>query len=484
MLEMFLMMLPSTVETKIAEDTEITTLAAALKRARKMLVRKTDQRLAIMQDTKLQQTLRQGFVSTSMAPVNAALDAQKLATDITQNAIAQIGNRFKRPGDRTSPQQQPPQRQQQPPQRPPQRTTTTPQRTPDATWKDGACFECGEHGHHRWECPKLKDIIARSGNGKTPIGHQSAYDKAHGIAPSTKEKDPPQKPSWRVSAIGDAHAHADDEELQAEFEQSGLQEEYISLGAAILPIGSAPSRCCPVSGPCFFPASANEHVDEGQDDVEGEELQVVAALERKASPKRRMKPMPKVPQRTRKEQQPLHEVVPEVTPELVAELAGKLEKGEITLPSSKKGKKWSLADSGSRPHIANAKRHFPGAKIRPSKEPGASSGYTAANGTHIENQGEFEVKYISSGGHKRSIVFQNADVQIPITSTGRMADADFETTYRKHDGIIHHLPTGQKDRFIRAHGVYWIEMNVVDDFQPPSPTPTPPKPEGVHRPGK
>ena len=33
-------------------------------------------------------------------------------------------------------------------------------------------------------------------------------------------------------------------------------------------------------------------------------------------------------------------------------------------------------------------------------------------------------------------------------------------------GGNHHFPTVQNDTFIRAHGVYWIDMNVVDDFKP------------------
>ena len=165
------------------------------------------------------------------------------------------------------------QQQQQQQQRPPQqerRTSNTRQRSMDARLKDCACFECGDKGPQRWECPTLMDSIARNG-GKVHTGHQSEHDRIHGILPSTNETGPPQKQTWRVNAVGECYVRED--VLRAEYDQSGYAEEYVSLRAAINPTKDVVNGCCPVSGPELFPHDCNEHADDGHDSQE--ELQVV-----------------------------------------------------------------------------------------------------------------------------------------------------------------------------------------------------------------
>ena len=51
-----------------------------------------------------------------------------------------------------------------------------------------------------------------------------------------------------------------------------------------------------------------------------------------------------------------------LTPQRIMEIHEKMGKGLIHLPKILPNHRWGLLDSGSAPHVANHKRHFPGAK--------------------------------------------------------------------------------------------------------------------------
>ena len=102
-----------------------------------------------------------------------------------------------------------------------------------------------------------------------------------------------------------------------------------------------------------------------------------------------------------------------------------------------------------------------------SSEPGASAGYTNANGGHFKNEGEFNIDFFTKSGRPRHITFQNADVSMPIISIGKLTDAEHEVTFTATGGRILHLKSGEIDEFIRLHGVYWIELNVDETLLKP-----------------
>ena len=77
-------------------------------------------------------------------------------------------------------------------------------------------------------------------------------------------------------------------------------------------------------------------------------------------------------------------------------------------------------------------------------------------------------------------IFQDADVALPILSTGKLADCDYELVYRKTGGEIRNLATGEVSKLFRMHGVYFIELSVDSKLLAPPP---PPKPEGFVRQG-
>ena len=85
----------------------------------------------------------------------------------------------------------------------------------------------------------------------------------------------------------------------------------------------------------------------------------------------------------------------------------------------------------------------------------------AADGSPIMCGGLFTVPFWTSAGNLREVEFRDADVAFPILSTGRICDNDYTVSYNNHGGTITCDDTGEKDDFIRAMGVYWLEL-IVD----------------------
>ena len=128
------------------------------------------------------------------------------------------------------------------------------------------------------------------------------------------------------------------------------------------------------------------------------------------------------------------------------------------LPPAAPGDVWALMDSGVEPHAAPHKRIFGNAKLRHNPDGGK---YVAANGSSISSGGIFTINFKTAEGHDRHLDFQDADVAFPIISTGRLTDNNNFLIYHKKGGAIVDEATGQRSAFIRALGVYWIQL-IVD----------------------
>ena len=117
---------------------------------------------------------------------------------------------------------------------------------------------------------------------------------------------------------------------------------------------------------------------------------------------------------------------------------------------------WNLVDSGSAADVANHKKHFPGATVTVSEAQKKGQTFTAANGSPIENKGEmsFPVRY--EEGNEEVVTWQNADVELPIRSTKKMAAGKKRLCYGEESGIVINPDTGIHNRFVSAHGVYFI----------------------------
>ena len=123
-------------------------------------------------------------------------------------------------------------------------------------------------------------------------------------------------------------------------------------------------------------------------------------------------------------------------------------------------------DSGAEPHAAPYdmfKKILPSLTLTPSKD--GDGNYAAANGSAITSKsggGHFTVDWHTRERHSRTITYRDANIPFPIISTGRVADCSNEITYGSKGGRVTCENSGEIDSFIRALGVYWIEMNLND----------------------
>ena len=127
---------------------------------------------------------------------------------------------------------------------------------------------------------------------------------------------------------------------------------------------------------------------------------------------------------------------------------------------------WFLGDSGCTEHVADHKKQFPGAKLRESDGQRSGQKYTAANGSEIANEGEFDVKFLLGETLKQS-TFQNAQVGMPIFSLNKVAREQHRITLEDDHGTILHKPSGDLYRFVAAMGVYFIEISVPKEYVNP-----------------
>ena len=83
--------------------------------------------------------------------------------------------------------------------------------------------------------------------------------------------------------------------------------------------------------------------------------------------------------------------------------------------------------------------------------------YVAANGSELQNNGEFEVVWTATDNRERKAVFQNAKVEMPIFSMSEMAKDKHSITFEEDGGYVIHKPTGHRYDFIIRSGVYFIK---------------------------
>ena len=69
-------------------------------------------------------------------------------------------------------------------------------------------------------------------------------------------------------------------------------------------------------------------------------------------------------------------------------------------------------------------------------------------------------------GDDKVITYQDCDVEMPILSTGRLADDDHISTFHKTGGYILHSPSGHITRMFRIQGVYFVWLLIDKKLLP------------------
>ena len=120
----------------------------------------------------------------------------------------------------------------------------------------------------------------------------------------------------------------------------------------------------------------------------------------------------------------------------------------------------AVIDSGAEDTVAPP--GVMGTEVRPSAMSAAGLTYRAANGAPIQNFGETTVRFRDASNTKCGMHFQVADVERPLVSVARMADAGNKVVMEKNGGYVEHVATGKRIALLREGNVFVLDMHLDD----------------------
>ena len=143
-------------------------------------------------------------------------------------------------------------------------------------------------------------------------------------------------------------------------------------------------------------------------------------------------------------------------------IARKVKSGEISLPEldlehdDEFDYIWTMVDSGAGANVAR-REHFPHSK----RVNAPSIALTVANGEVLPNQGARSVACYDRSGFRKSRVFYEAPVEMPILAVTELAqegDMGSEVRFRLSDGEIIDTFSGKQVPFVKRMGVYFMRI--------------------------
>ena len=118
-----------------------------------------------------------------------------------------------------------------------------------------------------------------------------------------------------------------------------------------------------------------------------------------------------------------------------------------------------VVDSGAEDSVTPPNL-FPG-EVLPSPMSRAGRSYRAANGSPIPNLGQLVAHFKDPDGRACGIPFQVAEVERPLLSVSRLAEAGCQVSFKDHSGEILHVATGRKLPLVRRGGVYLLQLRGI-----------------------
>ena len=119
-------------------------------------------------------------------------------------------------------------------------------------------------------------------------------------------------------------------------------------------------------------------------------------------------------------------------------------------------------DSGAADNVGN-EEHAKICRVIPSEGSKDGVRYVSASGAILDNKGEKHVQIQTSGGHKRTMNMQIADVHRVLLSVSKICDAGNQVVFTRTGGKIINDETGEVDYFTRKDGVYRMKLKVIGD---------------------
>ena len=290
--------------------------------------------------------------------------------------------------------------------------------------KFDGCWCCGSKDHTRQKCPVFADIRKKNG-GKVPKDYVGAYEKSLQGKPTS------------VKAISIRSSSPCD----AEFAET----------LKLWPMLASPPKPPEVHNrfSIFQSREALDDLDESEDD-EDEVIKALSQISAKVTKGRTSQKSKKSGGKKILDTAYLNSV------------AQKIKDGVITLPEIElDGEEsyhyvWALVDSGAGANVAR-RNQFPHSEAVAAPP----IALTVANGDTLPNRGARKVTFKNPDGTKRTRIFYEADVDMPILSVGELSREGTngsEVRFRKRDGYIEDLWSGQQMPFVKRQGVYFVKL--------------------------
>ena len=114
--------------------------------------------------------------------------------------------------------------------------------------------------------------------------------------------------------------------------------------------------------------------------------------------------------------------------------------------------------------------------------------FVAASDHSVKNEGQRTVKFVTTDGSRRQMIFQVTAVNKILASIAGICDNGNTVLFRRDGGTITNVETGRETNFQRVGNVYCMDMWVRNPHFKPSGTSTRARPaevaRGFHRPGR
>ena len=331
------------------------------------------------------------------------------------------------------------------------------------------CWECGQEGHSRHECPQWKRVIGK--DGKPPAGHQGAKDKAWKKWKAEKEA---ARKKERINQLthDDAGENTEDEDGGEEYDEAGTGRVCALINEPI-----------PTSNSF---AALTDHCDDSVDDELVEAMHTFA---------HHIQVGKKQSQRSRRQKEDVPAILKEakkinegaIDKPIIIQCSKDINRPDVQrmmkpLPSSPErinhlaslcpsaeevpllpGEKWILFDTGASCNALNVARDCPqyGSHVLPTRNSVSGKGAESANGGSIKERGEVAVDLLTDGLPCK-MVFKDMDVSMPIAS-GRMCvdSGDTFAVIHKGGGTLKNIVSGKEIRLYARQGVYFFKSTIL-----------------------
>jgi hypothetical protein len=126
-------------------------------------------------------------------------------------------------------------------------------------------------------------------------------------------------------------------------------------------------------------------------------------------------------------------------------------------------------DSGAANNVMPRRMVRDKKKIRPSKGSMAGVHYVAANSGRIQNEGEFDFKFMTTEGEEEEMTFQVAEVNKALGSISYLVDRGYKVVFDQDEktgkdvSYMMHKATGRTTKFRRERNVWILDVLVEAD---------------------